>query len=140
MDTISFLGTDWSVYQMFCFFAIYSVIGWFVETIYMTLETGYFDNRGFLNGPICPIYGFGMVFVLIALTPLVENAVLLFVGSVILTTSWEFLIGFTLEKIFHKSYYLLLLPITPWTQKQTTWPILGKVTYFIIKYTLFSKK
>lgn len=105
MDTISFLGTDWSVYEMFCFFAIYSVIGWFVETIYMTLETGYFDNRGFLNGPICPIYGFGMVFVLIALTPLVENAVLLFVGSVILTTSWEFLIGFTLEKIFHNTWW-----------------------------------
>ncbi|MBP0959769.1 MAG: hypothetical protein J5992_06565 [Oscillospiraceae bacterium] len=105
MDTISFLGTDWSVYEMFCFFAIYSVIGWFVETIYMTLETGYFDNRGFLNGPICPIYGFGMVFVLIALTPLVENAVLLFVGSVILTTSWEFLIGFSLEKIFHNTWW-----------------------------------
>ena len=104
MDTISFLGTDWSVYQMFCFFTIYSVIGWFVETIYMTLETGFFENRGFLNGPICPIYGFGMVFVLIALTPLVENALLLFVGSVILTTSWEFLIGFALEKIFHNTF------------------------------------
>lgn len=105
MDKISFLGTEWSVYQMFCYFVIYSIIGWVVEVIYMTLETGEFDNRGFLNGPLCPIYGFGVVFILIALTPIKESAILLYIGSVILCTSWEFLIGFLLEKIFHNTWW-----------------------------------
>ena len=35
-----------------------------------SINTGQFVNRGFLNGPVCPIYGFGMVIVLVALTPL----------------------------------------------------------------------
>lgn len=105
MDTVSFLNTQWSVHQMFYYFVIYATIGWFIEVIYMTLETGRFENRGFLNGPLCPIYGFGMVFILMALTPIKDNAILLYVGSVILCTSWEFLIGYFLEKVFHNTWW-----------------------------------
>ena len=39
-----------------CFF-IYAILGWCVEVIYATVNSGKFVNRGFLNGPYCPIYG-----------------------------------------------------------------------------------
>ena len=46
-----------------CFF-IYAILGWCVEVIYATVNSGKFVNRGFLNGPYCPIYGSGVVLVI----------------------------------------------------------------------------
>ena len=62
----------YTIYELLCFFVIYSVLGWCLEVCFCTINTGQFVNRGFLNGPVCPIYGFGMVIVLVALTPLVR--------------------------------------------------------------------
>ena len=59
----------YTIYELLCFFVIYSVLGWCLEVCFCTINTGQFVNRGFLNGPVCPIYGFGMVIVLVALTP-----------------------------------------------------------------------
>lgn len=105
MENISFLGTQWSVYQMFFYFAFYSFVGWCVEVIYMTLELGEFQNRGFLNGPICPIYGFGVVAVIMVLTPLQDTILPLYIGSVVLCTSVELLVGIGMEKLFHNTWW-----------------------------------
>ena len=51
-----------------CFF-IYAILGWCVEVIYATVNSGKFVNRGFLNGPYCPIYGFGVLIVVLCLSP-----------------------------------------------------------------------
>ena len=50
-----------SLYWLFWYFAVYAVLGWCLEVCFCTINTGQFVNRGFLNGPVCPIYGFGMV-------------------------------------------------------------------------------
>ena len=50
-----------SLYQILAFFLIYSCLGWCLEVIYAAVSTGQLVNRGFLNGPVCPIYGFGMI-------------------------------------------------------------------------------
>ena len=47
------------------FFLVYSVIGWVTEVIYQAVSKGIVVNRGFLNGPVCPIYGFGSLFVIL---------------------------------------------------------------------------
>ena len=47
------------------FFLVYAVIGWVTEVIYQAVSKGIVVNRGFLNGPICPIYGFGSLFVIL---------------------------------------------------------------------------
>lgn len=47
-------------YDLLWYFTIYSFLGWCSEVIFATVTTGKFVNRGFLNGPVCPIYGFGM--------------------------------------------------------------------------------
>ncbi len=91
--------------QILAFFMFYAIIGWCVEVIYHAVTTGKFINRGFLNGPICPIYGVGAVIVILALTPLEDNLWILYAGSVVLTSAIEFVTGFVLEKIFHQRWW-----------------------------------
>ena len=94
-----------SYYEILCFFLIYSFFGWCLEVVYQAVEHGKFINRGFLNGPYCPIYGFGVIIVTGALDPIKSNAVVLFFGSVLLTSMLEFITGFVLEKIFHMHWW-----------------------------------
>ncbi len=93
------------MYLLLWIFFIYAFLGWCTEVGYAALITGKFVNRGFLNGPVCPIYGFGVVIVLACLTPLKDNLPILFLGSVLLTSALEWLTGFVLEKIFHERWW-----------------------------------
>lgn len=81
-------------------FFIYSFIGWMVEVIYYGLTEGQFINRGFLNGPICPIYGIAFYGVIAFLHPVSDSYPLLFFGSMLIATLAELIIGFLLLKIF----------------------------------------
>lgn len=92
-------------YELVCIFIIYAFIGWCTEVAYAALNTGKFVNRGFLNGPYCPIYGCGVVVVVACLTPLKDNIIVLFIGSFLLTTIIEFFTGLVLEKIFHNKWW-----------------------------------
>ncbi len=92
-------------YEIVWIFIIYAVIGWFSEVAYAALERGVFINRGFLNGPYCPIYGIGVLVVVVTLTPLKKNLIILYVGSVFLTSVLEFITGFVMEKIFHNKWW-----------------------------------
>ncbi len=93
------------MYQFLWIFFIYAFLGWCTEVSYAALNTGLFVNRGFLNGPVCPIYGFGIVIVLACLIPLKHNFFLLFLGSVVLTSALELTTGFVLEKLFHQRWW-----------------------------------
>ena len=93
------------LYRFLWIFFIYAFLGWCTEVSYAALVTGRFVNRGFLNGPVCPVYGFGVVIVLTCLTPLANNLPLLFLGSVVLTSALEWLTGFVLEKLFHQRWW-----------------------------------
>lgn len=92
-------------YQAACFFIIYAFLGWCLEVAFCSINTGKFVNRGFLNGPLCPIYGFGGTLVILLLTPFQNNIVLLFVGSVVVTSLLELVTGFVLKKLFHTSWW-----------------------------------
>ena len=48
-------------YQICWYFLWYSFLGWIVEVVFHAVTQGKVINRGFLNGPVCPIYGFGVV-------------------------------------------------------------------------------
>lgn len=93
------------MYQFLWIFFVYAFLGWCTEVSYAALRTGKFVNRGFLNGPVCPIYGCGVVVVLVGLTPLKGNFVLLFLGSVVLTSVLELATGFVLEKLFRQRWW-----------------------------------
>ena len=92
-------------YELIWIFIIYAFIGWCAEVAYAALNTGKFVNRGFLNGPYCPIYGCGVVIVVGALTPLKENLFILFTGSFLLTSVLEYITGLILEQMFHNRWW-----------------------------------
>ena len=48
-------------YHFFSLFAIYSMMGWLIESIYMSICNRKVTNRGFAKGPFCPIYGVGCI-------------------------------------------------------------------------------
>lgn len=93
------------MYQFLWIFFLYAFLGWCSEVSYAALKDGTFVNRGFLNGPVCPIYGFGVVIVVACLMPLKDNTLVLFAGSVLLTSALEWITGFVLEKLFHTRWW-----------------------------------
>lgn len=94
---------DW--YLILWVFFIYAVLGWCAEVAFAAVKTRAFVNRGFLNGPYCPIYGFGMVIVVLCLTPIADNIPLLFFGSALLTSLLELVTGYVLEKFFDDKWW-----------------------------------
>ena len=93
------------MYQFLFLFFIYAFLGWCTEVSYAALTTGRFVNRGFLNGPLCPIYGFGAVLVLTCLEPIKGDGILLFLSSMLLTSLLELITGFVLEKLFRQHWW-----------------------------------
>lgn len=84
---------------------IYGFLGWCSEVAFAAIAHGKFVNRGFVNGPICSIYGFGVMSVLLVLGPLKSSFWLLFGGSVLFTSAIEYLTGWVLEKVFHDKWW-----------------------------------
>lgn len=87
------------------YFFIYANLGWCTEVVHAALKRGKFENRGFLNGCWCPIYGVGVVLVLLCLTPININVFVLFIASLVLTSVLEFIVGFVLEKLFKTKWW-----------------------------------
>lgn len=94
-----------TLYQLYWFFLIYSFLGWCAEVVFAAVTTGKLVNRGFLNGPVCPIYGFGMLAALVALAPVRQNLGLLFLGGMALASAIELAGGWALKKLFHTSWW-----------------------------------
>lgn len=94
-----------NIYQAIWIFLIYAFLGWCTEVAFAAVTEGRFVNRGFLNGPVCPIYGVGMLIVVTLLWGLRHNLILLFLGSAVLTTALEFATGWILQKFFHDKWW-----------------------------------
>ncbi len=94
-----------SYYYITSFFLFYSFLGWVLEVVYHVLCAGKVINRGFMNGPVCPIYGFGILSVLLILHPFLDNIPLLFLGGTVFATLIELFGGFILFRIFHMRWW-----------------------------------
>lgn len=92
-------------YDILFSFFIYGFLGWCAEVAFAAFKQHSFVNRGFLNGPICPIYGIGVTVVVATLRPYVGNLIVLYITSTILVTFLEWLTGFLLEKLFHHRWW-----------------------------------
>ena len=93
------------LYSFIWYFIFYSFFGWCCEVVFCSINTGKFVNRGFLNGPLCPIYGFGSVTILYTLQALENNLLLLFLGSALLCSLLELVAGYLLKTLFHASWW-----------------------------------
>ena len=93
------------LYFLILYFFVYAFLGWCTEVAFAAWKTHHFVNRGFLNGPICPVYGIGVGVVVQFLTPYRSNLILLYIASVVLVSAIEWLTGFLLEKLFHNKWW-----------------------------------
>ena len=97
--------------EQLCFlFTIYSFLGWLCESIFCSFLFKKWTNRGFLNGPFCPVYGIGGLLITSALHPftgypLYIEIPLVFVAGTILTTVLEYMTGWLLETMFHTTWW-----------------------------------
>ena len=85
---------------LFITFIFYAFLGWCFEMIHMGITTNEVVNRGFLNGPIIPIYGAGVLSILLLLKPLKHNIVLLTICIVLICSIIEYLTSYVMEKLF----------------------------------------
>lgn len=94
-----------TIMQLFLWLMIYSFIGWVYESILCSIKAKKFINRGFLNGPICPVYGFGALIVIIILGNTPDNPLVLFLASMVLTGILEYFTAYLLEHFFHAKWW-----------------------------------
>ena len=106
-------------FQIFSFFIVYSFLGWVTEVIFHAVVVGKILNRGFLNGPVCPVYGFGMLTVLAVTNTAEESGILVlkpgetdalsmlivFFGGMVLATAVELIAGWLLDVCFHMRWW-----------------------------------
>lgn len=128
--------------DLFLMFLIFSFLGWAIETIYCSFLEKRFVHRGFLNGPICPIYGLGALSVGIPLSyikinNLVFNIILVYVSGVVICSIIEYFIGFILEKVFKMklwdySNYPLNLHGRIWLGYSLGWGIMSLLLVYVV--------
>ncbi len=89
----------------FFYFTIYAFLGYICEVVYVAIITKKITNRGYLYGPIVPIYGYGAIIVLGALWNLRDNPFLIILLGGLLTSGLEYLTSFVMEQIFHMRWW-----------------------------------
>lgn len=87
------------------YFLIYAIIGWLLETAYAIGTLGHFVKRGFLYGPLCPIYGWGAVILISCLRKYKSKPLKLFAYSAIIFSVFEYVVGFALDALFSARWW-----------------------------------
>jgi len=95
----------YSFIDSYCMFFIYSFIGWNLEVIYYGVTEERFINRGFLSGPICPVYGLGFYAAVWLFAPLANNFFIIFFGMATACTIVELIAGEILYHTFHMRWW-----------------------------------
>lgn len=95
----------YSLLQWMLFFYIYCFFGWIIESTYVSVCTGNWVNRGFMRGPVIPIYGTGAIIILFAVIPFRTSPILVFIIGTIAASVLEFVTGFVMERIYKVRYW-----------------------------------
>ncbi len=91
--------------QWVLIFFIYSFLGWVWESLYKTIRQKKWVNRGYLNGPWLPIYGFGALMILFVTLPFKQHHMIIFVLGMVVASIFELVVGCGMEKLFHVRYW-----------------------------------
>ena len=91
--------------QWLLFFYLYCFLGWVWESCYVSLKQRRWVNRGFLRGPLLPIYGFGAVLILWATLPVRQSLALIFLLGMAAASALEYVTGAAMEALFKVRYW-----------------------------------
>lgn len=86
--------------KIILYFFIYAILGWLLETVFCLVTSGTFVKRGFLYGPLCPMYGFAAVGMIQLLKKIKTNTVGRFFICMIIFTVFEYIVAVVLESLF----------------------------------------
>lgn len=90
---------------LFLKFLLFSLFGYIAEMTMCFVMNHKITNRGFLCGPIIPIYGVGSLFLVLFLNQFKDNPCLVFLFGIVITTALEYVTSYLLEKIFHNRWW-----------------------------------
>ncbi len=91
--------------QWVLLFFFYCFCGWVWESCYVSLCQRRWVNRGFLHGPLLPIYGSGAIIILFVTLPVEDSLVLIWLLGMLAATALEYVVGTAMEKIFQVRYW-----------------------------------
>ncbi|MBQ8659475.1 MAG: putative ABC transporter permease [Bacilli bacterium] len=91
--------------KYFLLFILFSFFGWCMEVVVTLSTTKKLVNRGFLVGPVCPIYGCGGVLLTLLLRKYISDALVLFVMSLIICSVLEYFTSYLMEKMFKARWW-----------------------------------
>ena len=94
-----------TIANLFLLFLLYAFIGWCMEVVVVYFSTKKLVDRGFLIGPICPIYGLGSILIVILLQKYVGDPFVLFVMSVFICSLLEYFTSYLMEKLFKARWW-----------------------------------
>ena len=92
-------------FYMFLLFIIYSFIGWIIDICDILYKYKKIVNRGFLIGPICPIYGVGVLLMYHLLKGYTDSPLTLFILAISIFMTLEYLTSYIMEKIFNARWW-----------------------------------
>ncbi len=92
-------------YTYLLYFLIFSFLGWLMETAYSFYELGHFTKRGFLYGPLCPIYGWGALILIMFFNKYKGKSIKLFVYAAIVFSAFEYLVGYGMDALFSAKWW-----------------------------------
>lgn len=96
---------DYHFSQWLLFFFVYCFFGWVWESCYVSAKQRKWVNRGFLHGPLIPIYGFGAISVLFVVIPVRDHLALVYILGMASATLLEYVTGAVMERLFKVRYW-----------------------------------
>lgn len=95
----------YNIFYTFLLFIIYSFIGWIVDVCDVLVVDKKLVNRGFLIGPICPIYGVGVLLMIRLLTRFIDTPLALFILAIAIFMTLEYFTSYIMEKLFNARWW-----------------------------------
>lgn len=95
----------YSMIQWLFFFYMYCFLGWCFESVYVSLKSRKWVNRGFVRGPFLPLYGTGAIMMLVVSLPFQEHMVLVYLSGCVGATILEYVTGVVMEALFKVRYW-----------------------------------
>lgn len=93
------------IYVYILYFLLFSFLGWIIETCFSFYSLGHFTKRGFLYGPLCPIYGWGALILIMFFSTYKKHNLKLFIYAALIFSVFEYIVSFGMEALFSLKWW-----------------------------------
>ena len=93
------------IVKYFLYFVIYSFAGWCIEMVYQSIKDKHIVNRGFLIGPLCTIYGYGVLLIILLIGTNTKDLLAVFLKAILVCSILEYMTSYVMEKLFKARWW-----------------------------------